>query len=216
MRVIIYVEGRSDRDAMEQHLAGVIEDRRLKGIAIEFFDIPPSGHNKRTLLKTVPVKAVNILGNDPEAIVIALPDLYPRDIFFPHSTFLELEAGLKTQFEEALRNKKREGDARILQRFRVFCFKHDLEALVLAAEEQLASRLGVEVNAWKARWTRPVEDQNHNQPPKRIVEALFEERGEVYRGTVDTPLILACTPPEMTVERCPQCFAPFVAFLQSL
>jgi len=215
MRVIIYVEGRSDRDAMEQHLAELIEKRRAKGIAIEFFDIPPSGHNKKALLKTVPVKAASILGHDPEALVVALPDLYPRDVVFPHSTFAELEAGLNTLFVESLRTKKLDGDARLLQRFRVFCFKHDLEALVLAAEEQLASRVGA--HAMKmVTWTRPVEDQNHNQPPKRIVEAVFAACGEVYQGSVDTPLILACTPVETTVERCPQCFAPFVAFLQSL
>src|SRR5882724_2418443 len=105
MRVIIYVEGRSDRDAMERHLAGLIDNRQAKGIAVEFFDIPPSGHNKRVLLKTVPVKAANILGHDPEALVVALPDLYPRDVLFPHSTFAELEAGLKARFAEALRTK---------------------------------------------------------------------------------------------------------------
>src|SRR5438874_1246482 len=103
MRVIVYVEGRSDRDALEQHLAGLIGNRRAKGIAIEFFDIPPSGHNKRALLKTVPVKAANILGHDSEALVVALPDLYPRDVLFPHSTFAELEAGLNALFREALR-----------------------------------------------------------------------------------------------------------------
>ncbi|NLX02489.1 MAG: hypothetical protein GXY40_08165 [Syntrophomonadaceae bacterium] len=38
----------------------------------------------------VPAKAVNILLNEPQTIVVALPDLYPKNKGFAHETADEL------------------------------------------------------------------------------------------------------------------------------
>lgn len=99
----------------------------------------------------------------------------------------------------------------------MFCYKHDLEALVLASENQLRNRLGLRKDQnFLISWTIPVEDQNHDQPPSRIVERLFKAYNKTYRKTVDSALILGQTNYQDIVERCPQCFKPFVEFLENL
>ncbi len=70
----------------------------------------------------------------------------------------------------------------------MFCFKYDLESLLLAAEAELQAYLGV-ANLAKT-WREPVEDQDHDQPPKRIVEQLFASCDKLYKDTVDAPGVL--------------------------
>jgi len=209
MKIIVYVEGPSDRLAMEELLGNLLERLREHGIAVEF--IPTEG--KKRLLTQTPRKALNILRNDPKAIVIALPDLYPPNVTFSHQTFPELCQALDQEFQHQL-SLKGIVDARILTRFRVFCFKYDLEALVLAAEPALASRLGAP--AIDRAWILPVENQDHDNPPKRIVEQIFAAHGERYHDTIDAPLILGASRYDQIAAACPQCFKPFVDFLESL
>ncbi|MEQ8975745.1 MAG: DUF4276 family protein [Coleofasciculus sp. C1-SOL-03] len=218
MRVIIYVEGASDKAALEVLLTPLIAAKSQQGIGIEFFPVKGSdnargGDAKKDLLTKVPIKAVNILKNDPSAIVIALPDLYPKNKGFPHETVPELERGIMNQFAQGLRNKGID-DERIKERFRVFCLKYELEALILAAESELANRL--EVDTLEVTWKIPVEDQNHDLPPSRVVEQLFRDNGKIYKKTVDAPLILENIDYQTIVERCPQCFQPFVKFIEQL
>lgn len=209
MKVIVYVEGPSDRLAMEELLADLLARLQTAGVAVQF--IPTEG--KRRLMLQTPIKAVNILRNDPQAVVIALPDLYPPNVAFNHTTFDELAQALRQEFERALA-RKRLDDVRLCQRFHVFCFKYELEALLLAAENQLASRLGASSVA--RTWVRPVENQDHKVPPKRIVEQVFRMYGDRYQDTIDAPLILgAAWYPEIAAA-CPQCFKPFVDYLESL
>jgi Domain of unknown function (DUF4276) len=187
--------------------------KRKGGIDIAFFETP-QGDRKESVLRKVPVRAVNILLNETDSIVVALPDLYPKNKGFPHETFEELEKGIIKNFEDALRRKGVSDDKRLLARFRVFCFKYDLEALVLAAEEALMSRLGLK--KLDIIWKKPVEEQNHNRPPKFVVEDLFKNNGDRYEETVDTPLILSASSYSEIMNRCPQCFKPFVLFLENL
>lgn len=208
-KVIVYVEGPSDRLAMEELLADLLRRLQTAGVVVKF--IPTEG--KRRLMLQTPVKAANILGHDPRAVVIALPDLYPPNVALEHTTFDELSRALQQEFESALA-RKRLDDRRLHNRFHVFCFKYDLEALVLAAESQLASRLSVQ--AVTHTWTKPVENQDHNTPPKRIVEQVFEAHGNKYRDTVDAPLILGAARYSEIATACPQCFKPFVDYLESL
>ncbi len=208
MRIIIYVEGPSDKLAMEELLSSLLNKLQQRGIAVEFF----STEGKKRLMTQTPIKAINILRNDPKAVVIALPDLYPPNIGFKHTTFKELTEVLQCQFKREL-ERKGLGDTELSKRFLVFCFKHDLESLVLAAEKELASRLGL--SALNCTWTKPVEDQNHGQPPKRIVEDLFYQNQEWYKDTVDAPLILGATRYHEIAMACPQCFKPFVDYLES-
>lgn len=209
MKVIVYVEGPSDGLAMQELLEGLLQRLQAAGVTVEFF--PTEG--KRKLVLHTPIKAVNILRNNPEAVVIALPDLYPANEGMAHTHFHELNQGLREKFVQALQNKGVD-DRRLHERFKVFCFKHDLEALVLAAESPLASRLGIP--AVTRHWKLPVEDQNHDQPPKRIVEELFQAHGDKYRDTIDAPLILGASSYTEIAAACPQCFKPFVNYLESL
>ena len=66
------------------------------------------------------------------------------------------------------------------------------------------------------RWTVPVEDQNQDEPPKRIVEKLFRAHGEKYVETLDAPLILITVDYHRIAEHCPQQFKPFVEFLEAV
>jgi hypothetical protein len=218
MRILVYVEGSSDKLAMEALLAPLIEEKLQQGKSIEFFavkgnDNSRGGDAKNDLLTKTPIKAVGILSNDPNSIVVILPDLYPKNKGFNHETFPELEDGIIKNFEKALQ-KKGIDDNRIKKRLKVFCFKHDLEALILAAETELSSIL--DVDALPRTWIIPVEDQNHDVPPKRIVEEIFIKYNKRYKETVDTPLILGLANYQEIAERCPQAFKPFVEFLENL
>jgi len=211
-RVIIYVEGPSDRAAMEALLRPLITLKLHEGVRIDFFETP-SGDRKKSLLTKALRKAVNILSNDPLSIVAIMPDLYPKNKVFPHKTFAELARGVNGRFAATLREKG-VCDERLRERFHIFCFKHDLEALLLACERELAHRLGAE--NLRVTWRLPVEDQDHNRPPKRVVEDLFARYGKRYRDTVDAPVILSLARYSDVTERCPQCFKPFVEFLSAL
>ncbi|HKH43197.1 MAG TPA: DUF4276 family protein [Thermoanaerobaculia bacterium] len=155
-----------------------------------------------------------MLRNRPDDLVVALPDLYPKNHGFPHSTPEELAEGIFQQFRAVLARKGLHDGGRLENRFRVFCFKHDLEALLLAAFEPLRARLGAP--GLRRTWPLPVEDVDHGRPPKRVVEELFREHGKSYRETVDAPLILGGASYQTLAEECPQCFQPFVRFLESL
>ena len=209
MRVIVYVEGPSDQLAMQELLAPLLFQLQAKGTAVAFI---PTG-NKGRLMATTPRKAANILRNDPQTVVVAMPDLYPGNVGHPHRSPDELRDVLKEQFARTLRVKGT-NDARLRARFKVFCFKHDLEALILAAEDELRERLGSPV--LQRSWVIPVEDQDMDTPPKRIVEGLFRQYKDSYHDTVDAPLILGAAGYRAIADACPQCFAPFVAFLESL
>ena len=213
MKVIIYVEGPSDKLALNELLKPLIEIKLKQGVSINFFETP-AGDRKLSLLTKVPVRAVNILINDPSSLVIALPDLYPKNKGFPHNTFSELEHGLIENFKNSLKQKNISINDTLLKRFRVFCFKHDLEALLLAAEESLQDRLGGKpLNIF---WKKPVEDQDHNYPPKYVIEDLFKQHGRKYKDTIDAPLILHNISYQIIEERCHQCFRPFVEYLEEI
>ena len=92
---------------------------------------------KVSLLKKGPREAVNILLSDPAVVVVALPDLYSANKGFKHETAGELIGGLQKSFEEALRAKTGVADPRLQGRFKAFCFKYEMEVLLLAAEEVL-------------------------------------------------------------------------------
>ncbi len=212
-RVVVYVEGPSDKAALCALLAPLIEHLRGKGVAINFFEAP-SGDRKVSVLTKVPWKAASILINDPCSIVVAMPDLYPRNKGFKHETFDELVQGMNGIFVSALESKKAESNLNLKDRFKIFCLKHDLEALVLASEEGLKNQLGV--RSLVVTWHVPVEEQDHGCPPKRIVEHLYQSHGKRYKDTVDAPLILGASDYQDVADKCPQCFRPFVEFLLGL
>lgn len=213
MKVIVYVEGMSDKFAMEALLAPLIEEKSCQGISIQFFEAP-SGDKKESVLTKVPLRAVNIILNDPSAIVVAMPDLYPKNKGFPHETVEELTSGIIARFMNHLIYKCGNNAVQFENRFKVFCFKHDLEVLLLASVDALKERLGID--ELEQSWVIPVEDQNHDNPPKRIVEQLFQKCGKYYKGTIDAPVILGSVNYRDIANLCEQCFKPFVEFLKEL
>jgi len=212
-KVIIYVEGPSDQAAMEALLEPLIEEKSREGVVITF-SRALRGDRKRYILLEVPQRAVGIILSTPHSIVVAMPDLYPKNKGFKHETFDELEAGILRNFNSALQHKGVEDDSQVRERFRVFCFKHDLEALVLASKEAL--RKYFSIDRLEVTWKTPVEDQDHDNPPRQIVERLFKEHGQTYKTTDHAPLILGASDYRDIAEKCPQCFKPFVEFLSSL
>jgi hypothetical protein len=206
--VFVYVEGPSDQLGMRELFAEVMEIAGKKGDSVDFFPL----NGKEPLLNKGPKKAVNILRNKQNSYVFIVPDLYPPNKPFQHETYSELKDELKRRFESELH--RRGCDNRLSDRFFVHCFKYDLESLVLASEETLLARL--EKSQFSQAWTKPVENQNHNKPPKRIVEALFLDAGMKYKDTADVPWVLKRTCRQELIGKCPQNFKPFVEDLFSV
>lgn len=213
MKILVYVEGPSDRGGLEAILGPVIEAGRSRGVGISFH--PQGGKTK--ILEEVPRKAADHLSDRPGDLVIALPDLYPMAPYAggpnAHESFEELEVLLRGRFE-ARASKLALPDG-VRSRFRVHCLKHDLEVLLLAAPDSLRLRLRTS-DVMKKAWRVPVEDQNDERPPKRVVEKLFDKyrRKGQYVDTVDAPWILERADLAAVQRACPQRFAPFVATLR--
>ena len=212
--VIVYVEGPSDKLAMEALLEPLLQQKRREGVVVRFVEAAPKGDKKKAVLMKVPRIAVHFIHNTTHSIVVAMPDLYPKNKGFPHETVDELETGILKNFNDALQRKGAGDDIRLKDRFRVFCFKYDLEALILASGKALRSRLGLD--RLNATWSEHVEDQDHDNPPKQIIKKLFKEYGETHQDTEDAPLILGESDYQDISDKCPQCFKPFVEFLTDL
>jgi hypothetical protein len=213
LRVLVYVEGPSDKLALYALLRPLIDAKKQNGISIDFLEVPV-GDAKKSVLINVPKRGARIVANDPHAIVVAMPDLYPKNKAFPHETASELVVGIRRAFTQSLTLMTGGIVTGYEDRFKVFCFKHDMEALILASEEGHQSRL--QTPNLRREWRIPVEDQDHDLPPKRIVETLFRRCRKRYKATVDAPVILGASDYGTVAERCPQCFRPFVEFLSSL
>ena len=215
MRVLVYVEGPSDRAALEALLAPLIRTGQERGVGVRFL----AAGDKGALLRDVARHAADHLSEHPNDWVFALPDLYPMAPYDgtenAHRSHSELQRLLQGRFTN---RASRVGvpDA-ALEHFAVYCLKHDLEVLLLAAPDALRGRLNT-TDALRGRWHHPVEDQNGDHPPKRIVEALFASyRGKpAYIDTVDAPWILRRANLDSVMSACPQQFAPFVTRLREL
>lgn len=200
--VFVYVEGPSDQLGLRELFAQIMELAKENGKAIDFYSL----NGKEPLLNKGPVRAVNILRNRPGSFVFLVPDLYPPNKPFAHADYNELKDELKKRFDQEVQKKR--CDTRLGDRFFIHCFKYDLEALLLASEEALLARL--KRSQFSKAWRKPVEDQNHHNPPKRIVEALFKDSGMKYKDTADVPWILKRTNYGELCKQCPQNFEPFV------
>ena len=88
-------------------------------------------NGKEPLLNKGPIKATNILRNRKNSHVFIVPDLYPQNKPFPHTTYEELKIEIMNRFKRELLKKRI--DNRIINRFYIHCFKYDLEVLLLAS-----------------------------------------------------------------------------------
>lgn len=213
MIVNVYVEGQSDKLALEALLAGLLAEKLQEGVSIRFIPAPPTGDRKVVLLTKMPIKALNILRNQPDSRVALLPDLFPSNKGFTHKTEQELRAGIMNVFSHAVTSKNLADIPNLDHRFKVFCFKHDMEVLLLAAKENLAAHLAC--SKFSPDWVEPVEEQNQDNPPSKVVARWFSLCGRTYDKTMDARTILEDVDYRAIAGRCPQCFAPFVEFLES-
>lgn len=208
MNVLVYVEGPSDRDALPKLLRSLVDQGKRNGVGIRFI---PLG-NKERVLNDSPRKAADHLADAPGDWVFALPDLHPMDA---HGSLAGLRKLLMERFTKRADHLRL--PAAVRDHFRVHCLKHDLEVLLLASPEALRQRLKTQ-DQLKRAWRQPVEDQDGDQPPKRVVEQLFDKyrKKPAYQDTVDAPCILERAELEEVMKMCPQCFAPLVAELKAL
>jgi hypothetical protein len=157
MKVLVYVEGPADQNALDKLLEPIVSEGRSRGVGIRLIPLRGKGH----VLDNSPRKAADHLSEHPGDWVFALPDLYPMSAYDgtrnAHQSFTELEQLLVNRFI-ARANKVRVTDA-ARTHFRVHCLKYDLEVLLLAASDALRQRLGTN-EALRGRWRNPVEDQN--------------------------------------------------------
>lgn len=198
----IFLEGPSDKFALEKLFAKLIDTAANQGDIIRFY----YEGDKKLLLNKGPEKALNILRNTPESYIFLIPDLYPQNLPFPHTTYDELKNQLDKRFKKKLQDKQ--CDARLKERFFVHCFKYDLEVLLLASEISLKNHLSIK--SFPITWTKPVEDQDHGYYPKSVIEKLFNKCGKKYKDTYDAPLILQNSDYIQLMSMCNQNFKPFV------
>jgi uncharacterized protein DUF4276 len=214
VKVLVYVEGEGDTKALGSLFRGVIDRGNKSGVGISFIHMK----GKSVLLKDVGLKAALHLRSNPGDYVFALPDLYPMVDYdqseLRHRSFEELREMLAARFRrEADRQRLPDG---VRAHYRVHCLKHELEVLLLGAPEVLRQRLKT-TDRIEKNWREPVEDQNGNKPPKRIVGDLFKKYcRRSYIETTDAPWVLERASPQDLCSECPQNFRPFFAELDRL
>ncbi|MDB5318888.1 MAG: hypothetical protein JWN40_519 [Phycisphaerales bacterium] len=193
MIAYVYVEGESDRLALEALWKTWRDQLRQSGDGIR---VLPLDDKARFFRKIGAHTAARLLANADD-IIVGLPDLYPTAPYangpYAHTNLAELNAVQKREVRRALEAHVSSAEATThLNRFMGSALKHDLEMLLLAAEQQLANFLRVPTNL--GTWRQPVEDQNYARPPKRVVEEIFRSRSSnkmSYRDTVHASAVLS-------------------------
>jgi len=193
MKVFIFVEGESDRLALNALWEEWREKLRLQGHGIQ---IIPLVNKDRYFRKIGPYAAMKLAANN-EDLVVGLPDLYPNDKYscdnlLCHATYDQLRDVQRRLVKEGLCGSQEiRGDlSPYLERFYPCALKHDLEMLLLAAVNELRDHLNTQERLTH-NWCLPVEEQNQIRPPKRIVEELYRtKKKRAYRDTKDAPAVL--------------------------
>ncbi|MFH1902507.1 MAG: hypothetical protein ABIK20_00385 [Candidatus Omnitrophota bacterium] len=189
MKVWIYVEGPSDRSGLDAFW----EEWRLRLKQAHWgIQVIPLDNKSRFFRKIGPRAAEKLLANSHD-LVVGLPDYYPNQPNpakeYPHATLEEL-CNLQYRLVRDILVQKAADVNGLIQRFYPSALKHDLEMLLLAAREQLCAHLGTPDSIGQ-QWQHPVENQNQNRPPKRVVEELYlTKKGKAYRDTKDAGTVL--------------------------
>lgn len=194
MRIWWYVEGESDRLGLEALTESWRSQMALVGWGMTIVAL----ENKKQLLFGIGRRAAQKLVGSKTDLVVASPDLYPYDLThgsWAHQTAPELRRILDREVRESLQLDFNQSNAAIpglMGRFYGSSFKHDFEALLLAAPTQLSQVLGAPVPRGICR--QPVEDQNNANPPSAIVSSLFRThhpKRRAYLKTKDCRAVLA-------------------------
>lgn len=188
MKVWVYVEGPSDCTALNALWVRWRENLRNSGWGIQVIPLD----NKTIFFRKIGTRAVEKLEADSRDFVVGLPDYYPNLEYaggqYRHDSLQEL-LDLQIKLVRNALAKKRIDESN-LERFYPSVLKHDLEMLLLAAREHLREHFGTRDHL--GSWTFPVEEQNQNQPPKRVVEELYRRyKGRRYQDTTDAKAVLS-------------------------
>jgi len=194
MKVWVYVEGESDRLALQTLWSNWCEQLRTSGHGIRIIPLD----DKSNFFRKIGPRAARQLSENDDDVVVGLPDLYPNEPYtgtrFAHVNVAELERVQRDLVSDALQSVFGVNRSRLdplLVRFLPSALKHDLEMLLLSARRELRSYLGTPDQL--GNWRNPVEDQNQQHPPKRVVEELFRTKSKAkhsYRDTKDASAIL--------------------------
>lgn len=194
MKVWIYVEGESDKLALKTLWRSWREQLRTGGHGISISTLG----GKSKFFHKIGHRAAEKLYANKDDIAIGLPDLYPNQPYigtrFEHMDMIQIKSIQKSEVCNALQNifgVNHSQVQQLLERFLPSALKYDLEMLLLAAQEQLRNYLGTRDRL--GNWRNPVEDQDQNHPPKRIVEELFRTKSRTrraYRDTRDASAVL--------------------------
>lgn len=190
MKVWVFVEGKSDKEALSVLWNEWRRKLRNKGWGIQFIPL----ENKSKYLKKIGARAAEKLLFDVNDLVVGLPDLYPNQNYvnteYKHDNLDELAKVQMRLVKRYLQKKRLPGINRYMNRFYSGALSHDLEMLLLAVPNELKSRLGMSNKP--SGWQRPPEEQNQNRPPKKIIQKLFLEKlRRSYKETVDSHAILS-------------------------
>ena len=204
MKVWIFVEGKSDVQALSALLSDWKQKLSAKGWGIQLISL----ESKSKYFRKIGSRATEKLANDACDLVVGLPDLYPNrdyaDTEYKHNNLQKLQ-GVQTRLVKQHLQQQMGRRANVdshIARFYPSALKHDLEVLLLAATSQLQSRL--KMSNRPSGWRRPPEDQNQDRPPKRIVEALFQrELKRSYRENTDSDAILRNADLREVTKQCP-------------
>lgn len=194
MKVWIYVEGESDKLALQTLWRNWCEQLRTAGHGIQIIPLA----DKSRFFRKIGPRAARQLCDNSDDVVVGLPDLYPNQPYagtkYAHANMKELEGVQRNKVSDALErvfNVNSSDVDSLLERFLPGALKHDLEMLLLAARRELRSYLGTPDQL--GNWRNPVEDQNQQRPPKRVVEELFRTKSRArhaYRDTKDASAIM--------------------------
>ncbi len=204
MKVWVFVEGKSDVQALSTLWSGWKQQLRKEGWGIK----PIPLENKPKYFRKIGSRATEKLAHDPRDLVVGLPDLYPNRKYanteYKHENLEELR---DVQTRLVKQNLQKQGGRRAdvdshIARFYASALKHDMEVLLLASTSQLQSRLNL---SNKPRgWRQPPEEQNQKKPPKRIVEELFSKHlKRRYREIRDSHAILRNADMGEVTAQCP-------------
>ena len=204
MKVWIFVEGPSEVKALSALLNDWKQNLSAKGWGIQLIPLD----NKSKYFKKIGSRATEKLANDPHDLVVGLPDLYPNRDYantdYKHNNLRELQ-GVQTRLvKQHLRQQmgRRANVDSHIARFYASALKHDLEVLLLAATNQLQSRL--KMSNRPSGWRRSPEEQNQDKPPRKIVEELFRRHlRQSYKQTTDSDAILRDADLREVAKQCP-------------
>ncbi len=212
MSIYIYVEGVAEVQALPRILADIYASRRVRA------PVPLSG----AFLSRIGAAVAKLLVREGDAHAFACPDLAPNKAYLGTKWEYRDCEGLQDFLRREVRGQlsARLGVRRAvaaLRRFHPHPFRHDFEAIVLACPERLKAYLRTTADIAK-RYSRNPEDQDFEQYPSKVVDALFNQfRHTRYKKGHDPERLFdGFTRAELDAlcMRCPR-FAAFVSDLRA-